>query len=186
MIATLEKPAYSLDDQIALLDQIREKVIADPLTLDVHYYHSDEGSSHSINGWLETIRPQASLRVDLYVGQLLPDFLDIERLSNELALEWFKYRCYALEHGDVVQVDEIYGEAYWMDRTGNVFYGHIDIETARVRAASNHNCFGCIECDNCISCNLCENCQFCECCDSCIRLTRGKDESSVECSDLIS
>lgn len=185
MTTLLEKPTYSLDDQIALLDQIREKVIADPLTLDVDYYHSDGGDSHSINGWLEIICTQVSLRTDSYISHLLPDFIDIDQLSNELALEWFKYRCYALKHGDVVKVDEIYGKAYWMDRTGNVFYGHIDIEIARTRAESNHNCFGCVECDNCISCNLCENCQFCEYCDSCIRLIKEKDQINMEYFNLI-
>ncbi len=166
------------ESQIALLDQIREKVMASPEHLDMNSWHSSCGTTHCLAGWAQTLNehPTELDRAESVGRWLLPDFAKFFHGRTELIKKWLESRAYALDHGKVVRSGNV-----WVDAGCNFYDGTLSQEDAEKMSASNVNCMYCSRCSDCSRCSRCSRCSGCSDCSDCSRCSGCSGCS--DCSD---
>ncbi|WP_334069806.1 hypothetical protein [Acinetobacter colistiniresistens] len=138
-VVEVQKP--TLEQQIALLDQIREKILANPEHFNMSSWHSHCGTSHCIAGWAQVLTTQEtdSAKAEDIGRELLPDFAKFFYGKTEYLQKWFEARAYALKHGEVAKAEN----GIWVDAGCNFYNGYLNQEDAEKQAASNNNCMYC-------------------------------------------
>jgi hypothetical protein len=107
----MEKPTF--EEQIAILDRAREKILANPESFNMDVWHGKCGTVHCIAGWIQINEdPEGAKKainsimsgmtgysdysVIELASRLVPSFTDVFYWRNkQSALEWLKNRTYA-------------------------------------------------------------------------------------------
>ena len=142
----------TLEQQIELLDKIREKILENPDHFNMHSWHSSCGTSHCIAGWAQVLTTQETESSEAEdVGRtLLPDFAKFFYGNTGFLKKWFEARAYALKHGEVAKAENV-----WVDAGCNFYGSNLSQEDAAKQAASNNNCMYCTDCARCTDCTRC-------------------------------
>ena len=182
-VVGVQKP--TLKQQIALLDQIREKILANPEHFNMSSWHSARGTSHCIAGWAQVITTQEveSSRAEDVGRELLPDFSKFFYGRTDYLTKWFEARAYTLKHSEVAKAKD----GVWVDAGCNFYDGNLSQEDAAKQAASNNNCMYCTDCSDCTRCTDCSDCSDCTRftdCSDCTGCTRCSDCTRCSCEIL--
>ncbi|MEB8381463.1 hypothetical protein NYW84_10485 [Acinetobacter junii] len=143
-VIEVQKP--TLEKQIELLDQIREKILENPEHFNMSSWHSHCGTSHCIAGWAQVLTTQEinSSTAEDVGRELLPDFANFFYGRTGYLRKWFEARAYTLKHGEVAKSGNV-----WVDAECNFYDGNLEQEEAEEQAASNNNCMYCSDCSGC-------------------------------------
>ena len=162
----------TIEQQIAVMDGVRERVLADPSKFNMNYWHSECGTTHCMAGWAQ-VNNSEPLPPDIItaceIGNFLaPDFAKFFYGPTEKALIWLRVRGYALAVGEVARDAE---SNLWVDAGANTYAEELTQEKAAEQAASNKNCKYCTDCKYCTNCTGCTDCTGCTGCKYCTGCT---------------
>lgn len=103
----------TLEEQIAIMDKMRDKVLASPDHFDMSHWHSDCGTTHCMGGFIHLDADLKTLpnSVDTQKAEsvatfLVPDFAKFFYGSTDKTLAWIRVRGWSLAKGQVAK-DEL-------------------------------------------------------------------------------